>query len=133
MPQQTLAETDNAPYWEALSRRVLSYQRCNDCGKPVFYPRARCPQCFSDQLEWHASAGHGSIYAFTAVHRATRTIESRAPYYVVLIDLDEGFRMMSNLVSCPLGEARIGMPVQLDFEERDGKLLPVFRPVATGS
>lgn len=129
MPQQPAAETDNAPYWEALSHRVLSYQRCTACQRAVFYPRARCPHCFSDQLEWHASAGRGSVYAVTTVHRAPRAFESRAPFCVALIDLDEGFRMLSNLVSCSPGQARIGMAVQLDFEERDETLLPVFRPV----
>lgn len=124
-------EIDNAPWWDAVSRRELTFQSCSDCGKAVFFPRSRCPHCFSDRLEWRKSAGDGSVYAFTVVRRAPRGFQDRVPYCVALIDVKEGFRMMSNVVGCEPQDIQVGMPVSVAFEQRGEGLLPVFKPSGT--
>ena len=116
------------PWWDGLSRRKLTFQRCIVCSRAIFYPRSRCPHCFSDALEWQTSTGRGSVYAQTVVHRAPHGFQDRVPYCVALIDLEEGFRMLCNVIGCSPSDVQVGMPVQLDFEEREGRLLPVFRP-----
>lgn len=125
-------EVDNAPWWDAISRRELTFQTCKECDASVFFPRSRCPHCFSDRLEWRKSAGEGTVYAFTIVRRAPRGFQDRVPYCVALIDVKEGFRMMSNVVDCKPEDIRVGMPVAVDFELRGDGLLPVFKPSGTG-
>jgi uncharacterized protein len=96
-----------------LENGKLGYQRCADCSAAVFYPRVLCPVCGSGALEWRESAGRGTVYATTAVHS-----RNRDPRNVVLVDLDEGFRMMSQVEGVPAEEVEIGTRVR--FEVRQG-------------
>ena len=100
-------------YRRYLERGKLGYQRCADCSAAVFYPRVLCPVCGSGALEWRESAGRGTVYATTAVHS-----RNRDPRNVVLVDLDEGFRMMSRVEDVPAEEVEIGTKVS--FEVRQG-------------
>ena len=108
------AEAPSAAYRRHLQNGELGYQRCADCSAAVFYPRVLCPVCASEALEWHVSAGRGAIYATTAVHG-----RNRDPHNVVLVDLDEGFRMMSRVEDVPAEEVEIGVRVR--FEVREGE------------
>jgi uncharacterized protein len=90
-----------------LARGELPFQRCDDCGAVTFGPRVLCPGCGSEQLAWQVSAGLGTVYATTTMH--TR---GREPYNVVLVDLDEGFRMMSRIDGVPPDDVRIGERVR---------------------
>jgi uncharacterized OB-fold protein len=88
-------------YTDALARGALAYQHCRQCERAVFQPRVNCPHCGATQLQWRDSAGHGSVYAISEV------IQKEGNYNVALIDLDEGFRMMSTLIgvaSAPIGQ-----------------------------
>ncbi len=105
-------------YQERLREGKLVYQDCADCSSAVFYPRVLCPVCGSGALEWCESAGRGTVYATTAVHG-----RNREPRNVVLVDLDEGFRMMSRIEGTPAGEVEIGTRVR--FEARLAKDEPV--------
>jgi uncharacterized OB-fold protein len=86
-----------------LARGELPYQRCADCAAVTFGPRLLCPGCGSQRLAWLASAGLGTVYATTTMHA-----RDREPYNVVLVDLDEGFRMMSRVDGVPPDDVRIG-------------------------
>jgi uncharacterized protein len=108
------AEAPTAAYRRYLQNGELGYQRCADCSAAVFYPRVLCPVCGSGALEWHVSAGRGAVYATTAVHG-----RDRDPRSVVLVDLDEGFRMMSRVEGVPAEEVEIGTRVR--FEVREGE------------
>jgi uncharacterized protein len=99
----------------------LGFQRCTDCGAAVFYPRVLCPLCGSAFLEWQTSGGRGTVYATTAVHR-----RDAEPYNVALVDLEEGFRMMSRVEGVPAEEVRIGTKVTLKINCEDDGLVPVF-------
>jgi uncharacterized protein len=110
-------------YRRYLERGELGFQRCEGCGAAVFYPRVLCPVCGSASLEWQPSGGRGVVYATTAVYR-----RDAEPYNVVLVDLAEGFRMMSRVEGVPAEEVDVGMGVVLRVrEEADGPVV-VFVP-----
>ena len=119
-----------APFWDATRDRKLLVQWCTTCEQPIFYPREVCPQCLGTDLEWQASAGTGVVYAVSIQHRpATPVMSGRVPYVVALVDLDDGIRLMSNLVDCEPGEVAAGTSVELCWEPMsDGRHLPQFRP-----
>lgn len=108
------AEAPAVTYRRYLENGTLGYQRCADCSAAVFYPRVLCPFCGSGALEWRESAGRGAVYATTALHSRRRD-----PRNVVLVDLDEGFRMMSRVEDVPAEEVEIGARVR--FEVRKGE------------
>lgn len=121
------------PFWDAAAQKKLVVQRCRACGGFVWCPRPCCGECGSDQLEWGAVSGRGKVFSFTvirqAIGRGARGFEKEIPYVVAWIDLEEGPRLCSNLVGCPLEKVTIGMAVEVIFEEAaSGIFLPKFRP-----
>jgi uncharacterized OB-fold protein len=118
------------PFWEATKQNRLLVQRCPDCGVLQFFPQAHCRGCLCDQLEWVESKGKGTVYSFTVIHRPpAAAFEKDAPYTVGLIDLDEGCRLISNVVEVDPEDVRVGMPVEVVFEEITPEIsLPRFRP-----
>ena len=120
------------PFWDGLKAGELRIQRCLSCEKPVFYPRVACPHCGGRRLEWIACSGRGTLHAFTIAHRGTPTaFRGATPYVVAMIDLEEGARIMTNLIGVvpsPLA-VTIGMPVEVVFERvSDAITLAKFRP-----
>ena len=116
----------NAPsevYRRYLEDGRLGFQRCRGCSSAVFYPRVLCPVCGSVGLEWQTSGGRGAVYATTAVHR-----RDGEPYNVALVDLEEGFRMMSRVESVPAGEVEVGLRVRFEVREEDDGPVAVFVP-----
>ncbi|MCC6531142.1 MAG: Zn-ribbon domain-containing OB-fold protein [Burkholderiales bacterium] len=120
---------DSKPYWEAATREELVLKRCSSCGKHHFPPRHLCPACWSDKLEWTKSAGTGVVYTFTIMQRAPMPVfAQRVPYVVALVDLEEGPRMMANIVGDDALQTTVGERVHVCFEERaGGAKLPQFR------
>src|SRR5919199_3841798 len=87
------------PFWESLKAHHMQLQRCGGCEKFIYYPRAVCPSCLSDNLQWTPVSGHGVVHAFTIPHRHPNpAFGSRVPYVVALVELEEGARMLSNLI-----------------------------------
>ncbi|HZT67756.1 MAG TPA: Zn-ribbon domain-containing OB-fold protein [Acidimicrobiales bacterium] len=119
-----------APFWDATRQRQLMLQWCRACDLPVHHPRVLCPRCGGTDLDWREAAGRGRVHAFTVLHRpGNPTMAERVPYVVALIDLEEGARMMSNVVGCEPGRVAVGMPVRVGWEDLpDGRALPVFEP-----
>jgi uncharacterized OB-fold protein len=101
-------------YRRHLEKGKLGYQRCTDCSAAVFDPRVLCPFCGSSELEWRESVGRGTVYATTAVHSRNRDTRN-----VILVDLDEGFRMMSWVEGVRADEVEIGTRIR--FEVRQGE------------
>ena len=119
---------DTAAYWEAAADERLVVQRCAACGRHQFYPRAFCTSCLSDQVEWSPSAGLGRIYAYTVCRiPAHPSMADRVPYAVAVIGLDEGVRLLTDVVDCPLDRIRVGARVEVRFERLSGTtVLPQF-------
>jgi uncharacterized OB-fold protein len=111
----------------ALEQGRFLIQRCNDCGKHVFYPREVCPHCASTSLAWVEPRGTGTVYSTTTVRRKP---EAGGDYDVSLVDLDEGVRMMSRVDGIPAAEVRIGMRVKVKVIDNKGSRLAVFEPAA---
>ena len=109
------------PYWEGASLGEFRYQRCGACGKAQFYARSACVHCRATDLRWQKAAGGGRIASFSVIHRAALpSFAGDAPYVLALVDLDEGFRFMCNVLRCDPATVRIGMPVRVCFESRAG-------------
>lgn len=121
---------DSKPYWEAAAEERLVLQRCAGCGAHRFPPSRICPKCHDDDGAWVEVSGRGRIASFTVMRRApTPAFAARVPYVLALIDLEEGPRMMANIVGEDALEAAIGDGVEVCFEARgpDGFKLPQFR------
>jgi uncharacterized OB-fold protein len=122
---------ETRPFWAAARRHELSLQRCRACGAHVFYPRAACPHCLGGDLEWRRVCGRGRLHTFTVVHRGQKGFPLGPPYVIAIVELDEGPRMMTNLVGIEPDPAKleIGMPVEVVFEDVSAEVaLPRFRP-----
>jgi uncharacterized OB-fold protein len=124
---------DSAPFWEGARQGHLRIQRCSQCDRYIFYPRAVCPHCMSASIEWVTASGRGSIHAFTVVHRAPEEFRREVPYVVALVDLEEGVRMMTRIVDCQPASVRVGLPVAVTFQALSEEIaLPCFRPAPAG-
>jgi uncharacterized protein len=120
---------ETAPYWRAALEGRLEIQYCRDCARHQFYPRPFCTRCLSDQIEWVGASGHGHIYTYTVCHVAAHpAFESRVPYAIGMVELDEGVRLLAGIVDVDLERLAVGAPVQVCFERiGDDTALPMFR------
>jgi len=118
------------PFWDATRERRLLVQWCRACDRPVFYPREVCPTCLDADLEWRESAGTGTVHAMTIEHRPQNPqFAKRVPYAIALVDVAEGWRMLTNLVECDPLTVAVGTPVTVAWEPlSDGRNLPLFTP-----
>jgi hypothetical protein len=122
---------ESKPFWDATRRHELSLQRCRACAQWVFYPRAACPHCLSGDLEWRRVSGRGTVHTFTVAHRGQKGFPLGSPYVIAMVELEEGPRLMTNLVDVVPDptQIRIGMPVEVVFEDVSAEIaLPRFRP-----
>lgn len=120
-----------APFWDGCAEGELRYQRCTGCGTANFTPTELCRGCASTALEWRVSAGLGTVYTWTVVHRPV-TPRFTTPYAVAIVDLDEGYRMLTNLIGIEAHAVREGMRVRVDPQGVGGeRVLPYFRPQFT--
>ena len=115
------------PFWEACAEGRLIFQRCTSCRRAIFNPAPICPSCHSAALGWEDSAGGGSVYSWTVAYRPLSPAFT-APYAAVIVDLDEGYQMVSNLIGCRVGDIAVGMRVQVEFHNVGAVTLPYFRP-----
>ena len=120
----------SAPHWEGCRKGELRAQHCPDCDAWVFIPQPICPTCLSTGLEWVTSSGQGRVYSYTVVHRPQQTA-FETPYVVAIVELDEGFTMLTNLVDCDPEEVNVGLAVEVAFRAMTDEItLPYFRPCA---
>ena len=120
MPTPT---SETWPFWEGCRLDELRYQYCARCDRAQFPPVIRCHGCFEDSLEWRASKKRGTIHSISSVSRApSAAFKNNTPYLLALIDLDEGFRIMTNVPNEKLSTARIGMPVLIYFDPLIGDI-----------
>lgn len=125
-------DTDSAPFWVACREHRLVAQRCAGCDRWRWPPAGVCPHCRRLGSEWAALLGSGTISSYVVAHRATHPAFADAvPYTIVFIALDEApgdVLMVGNLIDCPWENVRVGMAVEVAFEDLpDGAALPLFR------
>ena len=123
--QSASVEACDKRYFEGLAEGRFEIPQCRDCGKFHFYPRVCCPHCGSQHLDWVAPSGKGVVYSVTIVRA-----REGADYTVVLVNLEEGPRLMSRVVDVPVDEVRIGMSVRARIDVVDEAPLLVFVPAA---
>jgi hypothetical protein len=128
MAEETQAiDPDGDPYWQGAAEGELRYRKCGACDASIFYPRSICPNCGANDPDWAVSGGEGTVYACTTVHRAPPAFVDNVPYTVLLVDIDEGFRMMGGLVGNDA--IAVGDRVTVTFRDGpDGLPAPYFTP-----
>lgn len=117
------------PVLEAAAEGKLLIQRCSACGEHQFYPRVLCTHCGAGTPEWVEASGRGRVHTFSVVHRnGMPGWRDEVPYVVAVIELEEGPRIMTNVVDCDPGDVSVEMPVEVTFVEQGEQTLPKFRP-----
>lgn len=121
---------ETEPYWAGAAEGKLMLNECADCGLVYYYPRANCPDCFSDDVAWIEAMGTGEVYSFSVAKTMSGWPEEDLPLVVAYVELDEGPRMMTNVDAEP-EEVEIGTRVEVFFAETDTEdvAIPLFRPV----
>lgn len=114
------------PHWDGCREGKLRVQRCKDCETLIFIPQPVCGGCLSENLEWIESSGRGTIYSYTTVYRPQQPV-FETPYTVVIVELEEGWHMLSNLLGVAPEDVRIGAEVEVTFRVKSDEItLPYF-------
>jgi uncharacterized OB-fold protein len=124
-------EFDTRDFWAGTLEKEFRYQQCDHCEKVIFYPRRHCTGCTSGTLLWKVSQGKGTVYTYSVVRQSYHPFfRNRVPYAVAWIDMDEGPRILSNIVGVEnaLEDVQIGMKVEVEWEEHEHLNIPLFKP-----
>ena len=106
------------PFWEAARRHELLMPRCTMCDYVFFYPRSECPRCLSTNLEWVKVSGRARLHSFTVVQQpANAAFRDDVPYVYAVVQLDEGPRLVSNIVQCDIDTLRVDLPLEAVFDD----------------
>ncbi len=118
-------------YWEGCGRHELILQRCRSCGTLQHRPRALCVSCLSDEIEHFPASGRGTVYSFTVTHQNQAPgFREALPYVLAYVELEEGVRLLTNIVGCSPEDVRIGLPVEVEYAQLEGDIaVPRFHPL----
>ena len=132
-------DAPSRPFFDGALQGRLMIRRCRSCGT-FMWPaggigmplRPRCVACFSGDLEWAQASGKGTLYSYVVMHQLyDPAFADEVPYNISIVELEEGARMMTNVVGCQNDDLQIGMPLEVTFEQvSDEVALPKFRPQA---
>jgi hypothetical protein len=134
MPDRPLPRPtpETQEFWNGAKRHELRIQRCNACGRAYFFPRPFCPNCGSDDVAWFTASGKARLYSYVISHRPGPGFrDADVPYAIAVVELEEGPRMMTNIVGAePTPEnLPIDMPLQVTWEQQTDEItLPLFKP-----
>ncbi len=122
-------DLDNEGFWNGVKEHKLAFQKCRDCGLLVHRPRPMCPRCLSTEKEWAPSEGVGEVYAkVNFVYAKAAYPGIKVPYAVVVVQMVEGVRIVSNMYDVKPDDIYIGMPVEVVFDDiADDLTLPKFK------
>ena len=128
---------ESKPYWDGLKEGKLMLPRCGACKQAFFYPRVFCPKCHSRDVSWVQATGKGTLHSFGIGHQSfNKAFKMPPPYVLALVQLDEGPRMMTNLINVVADPTAIkcDMPVQVVFHKvTDDVTVPLFEPAKGGA
>jgi len=128
------ASWESRGWWEGAGRGELVLQRCTACGLVQHKPRANCVKCLTDTIEHFVASGRGTVHTFTVTHQnVVPPFNAQLPYVLAYVELEEGPRVLTNIVDADPAVVAIGLPVVADFASAprdDGELIavPRFRP-----
>jgi uncharacterized OB-fold protein len=133
MPKRMSPEAtpETREFWEGAKRHELRIQRCLDCKRAYFYPRPFCPHCASRNVEWFTASGKGTLYSYVIVHRGPPGFQDWLPYVIAVVQLQEGPRMMSNVINVEPAPEHLppDLPLEVTWEQQsDDITLPLFQP-----
>jgi uncharacterized OB-fold protein len=111
------ADEDSREFYEGARRHELMLMRCRSCGAFRLPSRPRCPDCWSTDTEWVTASGRGTLYSFGIMHQKFPGFEGETPYQYAIVELEEGPRIVSDVVGVPDGEVRVDMPLQAVFDD----------------
>jgi uncharacterized OB-fold protein len=119
------------PYWSFLQQGELRVQKCTTCEQLVFYPRDICPHCSGLEFTWERLSGQGMVYSFTVIRRPLLPeFAAIAPYVYAIIEMEEGIRLASTIIDCPVEDVFVGMPVVAVYNEEDSdRKVLLFKPL----
>ena len=120
---------ETKPFWDACKEGTFLVKHCNACGRDHFYPRPFCPSCWSDDVSWKEASGRATLYTYSIVHvNEMPPFAERVPYVAAIAELDEGPRVMTNVVGVAFEDLRVGMPLVVEFTPiSDDITIPLFR------
>lgn len=123
---------ETQPFWDAAREHRLVMPRCDDCSRFAFPPTVACLQCGGERFTWVDVSGRGKVFSFVVYHRVyNEWFRDKVPYVLAVIELEEGPRLISNIVGIPYGDVQCEMAVQAVFDDvRDGVVIPQFAPRA---
>jgi uncharacterized OB-fold protein len=121
---------DTQPYWDAARNHQLALPECLSCRRFYFYPRDHCPVCSGREVRWRPVSGRGFLHTYVIAHHPAPGFEADAPYVIAVVELEEGPRMMANIVGIEPDSAllELDMPLEVVFTERGPMTVPNFRP-----
>ncbi|WP_329255850.1 OB-fold domain-containing protein [Actinoallomurus sp. NBC_01490] len=129
-PLRPAVGPDTRFFWDGVRAGELRIQRCAECGALRHPPGPMCPACHATKRDHVVAAGRGVVHSYV-VHHHPPVPGLTPPYVVALVELEEGVRIIGNLLGCAPGDAYVGMPVELEFQRMDEELtLPQWRPAA---
>lgn len=118
-----------APYWDYAKQDKLVLPYCGSCQQAFYYPRLWCPSCFNQDLSWQAMSGRGTVYSYSVIYQSPLpSYQADLPYVLAIIELDEGPRMMANVLNCDIKGVHVDMAVEVIFEQRGEMKIPQFQP-----
>lgn len=125
-------EDETRPFWDAAREGKLLLRSCDDCGAVHYYPRPFCPTCWSQSVSWIEACGRATLYTHSTVYmNDLPPFGERVPYIAAVVDLEEGPRMMTEVIDCPPEQLQIGMALEMTFRElTDEVTIAIFRPAA---
>jgi uncharacterized OB-fold protein len=121
---------ESIPYWEAAKQHRLALPQCTACDQHWFPPSRTCPHCLSSEVKWSDVSGRGKVFSFVIYDRVYHpAFEAEVPYVVALIELEEGPRLLSNIVGVAPTDVKCEMKVKVVFDDMPGGVsIPKFSP-----
>lgn len=136
LPTRTPRRThETTEFWDGCAAERLVLPKCDKCGELIWYPRRFCPFCGSNEVTSTEVRGTGSVYSFTISRRGAGAYRAAAPYVLAYVELDDGPRVMTNIVDVDPEAVTVGQRVEVVFEPvladgvATGDRIPRFRPV----
>ena len=126
---------ESQPFWDGAANGELRIQRCSETGKCFFPPRTYSPFVTAGAADWITATGRARLLSYTITHRPAPGFEGEAPYAIAIVELEEGARMMTNIVGVENSPEALAldMPLVVRFQEREGYMLPVFAPAGSAA